>query len=509
MNTIASIKRYRTKRIAQLATKAYYFHKRGKQSEVVNLICDEMVALGGVYVKFLQGVLLKSAFLKHWQAQDRMKIFENLESEPINIDALLSHELGAKYKQNIAIIQPEPFAAGSFGQVYFGQMKDGTQVVIKVLRPMIRELLKYDLALIGWFSRRFVSRLTRNMDIKLDQAIDEFRAATLKETDYVEEANFAKELYDNYKNHPYFVVPKTFTELCTPNIIVQEYLGGISAVQLINLKDQGVDLRQYVWEQLGSDIDVQLEMLGFEAINGIFNLPRIQGDPHPGNIRLLPGNKVGVIDFGIAAHTPKDKAAFFGVIEEWNDLYKNGENIAGLFEQFMRFFVSDLYKALKRLSSLQQNKTDESSFTKQVGQVAEENLSTALGNSDVRSLVKDGKALGAINGLINKNNRFGLVMRLEASEILRAAQTYITLIDSLGRRDVVMPRVFERVVNQVGQDHPELRHQTDDNMSINDAIEIVSTWLERVAERDPGLFQQLVRRITLKKTTEPKEAPSA
>lgn len=507
MSNLAAIKRYRTRRIARLATRAFYLHKRGREVEMSNIICNEMVSLGGVYVKFMQGVLLKSRFMRHWQTNDRLKIFENLESEPLNIQALLQHELGNERAKQIAIVQPEPFAAGSFGQVYFGQMQDGTQVVIKVLRPMIKELLKYDLALIGWFSKRFVDRLSRNMDVQLGEAIAEFRSATLKETDYVEEAHFAHELYQHYQNHPYFIVPKTYVELCTSNVIVQEYIHGISAVQLISLKDQGVDPQEYIKQQQGSDLDFQLETLGFEAINGIFNLPRIQGDPHPGNIRFLPDNKIGIIDFGIAAHTPHDRSAFFGLIEEWDRLYKDGENIASLFEQFMRFFVSDLYRALKRLSVLQRSQSS-TSFSREVGRVAEESLASNLGNADVRSLLEDGKALGAINSLVNKNNRFGLVMRLEASEILRAAQTYITLIESLGRRGAVMPRVFSRVVKEVGQSHPELRHQNDDSMSITDAIEVVSTWLERVAERDPGLFQQLVSRIKIKEQAAKAGSPS-
>ena len=115
--------------------------------------------------------------------------------------------------------------------------------------------------------------------------------------------------------------------------------------------------------------------------------------------------------------------------------------------------------------------------------------------------------------MINKDNRFGLVMRLEASEILRAAQTYITLVETLGRRSVVLPVVFERVVQQIDRDHPELRHQSDENMSMSDAIETVSNWLERVAERDPALFRELTERIKLSnkpaKISEIKETANA
>ena len=114
-------------------------------------------------------------------------------------------------------------------------------------------------------------------------------------------------------------------------------------------------------------------------------------------------------------------------------------------------------------------------------------------------MLRDGRILQLINQMINKNNRFGLVMKLEASEMLRAAQTYITLVETLGRREPVLPNVFDRVVKQVEHDYPELRHKTEDSMSTNQALVIVSSWLERVAERDPTLFKQLITRIKLNK----------
>ncbi len=502
--SVAAIKRNRTARLAKLLTRSYYLHRRGQSEKVYSLVCEEFLTLGGVYVKFLQGVLLRSEVMRRWHNPERLKIFENLESEPLNVVAILQHELGPEKVKQIKGIQPEPFAAGSFGQVYYGQHVNGTPIIVKVLRPMIRELLRYDLRLITIFSRRFYSRLYPNMDLNIDEAVRDFRQSTLRETDYVSEADFANELYQQYKDHETFIIPETFLDLCTPNIIVQEYLEGLSVAQLIKLQAQGVDPQTYVAETIGSDLDTQLETLGFEALNGIFNLRRIQGDPHPGNIRLMSNNRVGLIDFGIFAVTPPNKAALFGLIDEWNQLYGDSKSIANLFEQFIRFFVSDLYRALRKLNSINRQDIEDSGFSQVIGSVAQETFSKATGEKDLGAVIHDGRILQIINQMVNKDNRFGLVMRLEASEILRAAQTYITLVETLGRRGVVLPIVFDRVVKQVEIDHPGLRHQADDSMGIGDALETVSNWLERVADRDPALFRQLTDRIKLgRKKPEP------
>jgi hypothetical protein len=254
-----------------------------------------------------------------------------------------------------------------------------------------------------------------------------------------------------------------------------------------------------VYEHLGSNLDEQLVMMGVESTKAIFNLNRVQGDPHPGNIRLMTDDRVGLIDFGISAATPRNKAAFFGLLDEWNRLYSDSQNIMNLFDQFMRFFVSDLYRALKRLSAMARRDEGEedSNFTREVGKMAQQTFSSTVGTQDIRPMLADGRILQIINQMINKDNRFGLVMRLEASEVLRASQTYITLIESLGRRETVLPRVFREVIEKVELEHPELRHQQEDTMSVGAAIETVTSWLERVAQRDPALFRQLMTKIRI------------
>ena len=495
--SMAAIKRHRTARLAKLLPKAFYLHRRKRYDEMSTLICEEFVSYGGVYIKFLQGVLLQSYIVRRWQNPDKTKIFENVDIEPMDINAILRHELSPAQLSQLSLIQPQPFAAGSFGQVYYGQHANGKPIIVKVLRPMIRELLQYDLKLLSNFSRAFFAG-TLSTKVNMSDIIGEFKQATLRETDYVEEAAFARELYEAYKDHPTLVVPETYVDLCTDHIIVQDYIDGISAAQLLKLKEQGVDPYEYVKEALGSNLDQQLVTLGFESLNGIFNLARIQGDPHPGNVRLMTNNRIGLIDFGISAHSPEDKSAFFGLLQEWNKLYKGDQDVASLFEQFIRFFVADLYMALQKLASLRPDQLSGGNFTKEVGKVAQEAFKRVAGTDNIEPLLEDGRIMQIINKTVNKGNRFGLVVKIESSEILRAAQTYLNLVETLGRRQTVMPVVFERVVQQVPKDHPAILHLGDNSMSISDALETVTNWLERVAERDPVLFQELVGRIKLK-----------
>ncbi len=498
-NSIAAIKRHRTARLARLITRAYYLHRRGRDEQLYNMICEEFVSLGGVYIKFLQGVLLRSQIMRRWDNPNKLRIFENLDSEPLDIVSILNHELGKEKLKQIASIQPQPFAAGSFGQVYYGQLANGQPIIIKVLRPMVRELLRYDLKLLSAFSRSFFTRLYKNMSLELNEALQAFRDSTLRETDYRQEAAFAHEMHQAYLDHPSLIIPETYLDLSTDNIIVQDYVDGLSVAQLIKFHEQGVDPVDYVQEILGSDLDIQLQVVGYESLFGIFRLGKIQGDPHPGNIRLLRDNKVGLIDFGIRASAPDEKGALFGMLEAYDRMFKGSQTAIGLFEQGLRFFVSDLYRALKKLASIYGSGGGKD-YLKEVSNVAGEAFaeltSTDIINAD---FTKDQNMLMIINKLVNKGNRFGLVMKLEATDILRAIQTYSSLVSNLGRYQEVIGPVMDKVVRDVRSTYPEMVNENDDAINISDALETIMKWLERVAERDPALFRQLTQSITIRK----------
>ena len=497
---LAAIKRQRTAKLTKLAARAALLQRRGRQDEAYTLLCNEFVKLGGIYVKFLQGVLLNSPTMKRWHSPDKLKIFENLPQESIDIVALLRAWLRPEQLQQLAKVQTVPFAAGSFGQVYYGELASGQPIIIKALRPQVRELLQHDLRLLGLFTRFFAGRHYRQFDMKLDDAIKDFRRATLAETDYVSEAHFAHEMYEAQKNNPDLIIPRTYLELCTPQFIVQDYVGGISCADLLQKHlDEKLNPSKVVQETLGSSLQTQLETLGISLVSDCFNLPRIMGDPHPGNVRLLPENKIALIDFGIAAPAPKNRAAFYGLIREWSHMYYGTLSIPALFEQFLRVFMNDLYRALKKLTSMmpaEQNQQAQQNMLKNVGGIIKELFDGETKTDDLLETMNQGRLLRLFNQVINKGNRLGLIIRFEDSEILRAAQTYMSTVEALGLRQEVFTTVFSTVVTEQAEKHPELTgNEGERQITTSQALEVINSWLERVANKDPMLFRRLLQQV--------------
>lgn len=491
--------------MAKIATRVIYLQRKGDNAVMADYICNQLVSLGGIYIKFLQGVMLQSEFFKQWQSPARLNIFENLDTEIINIDEFLSKELSPEKLTEIYQVQPQPFAAGSFGQVYFGKLKDGSPIIIKVLRPLVTETLQFDLKLISIFAKKFFNKLYSNVSLNADTAIKEFRRASLNETNYPAEAKFADELYQAYKDSDSLMIPKTYLELCTANIIVQEYIGGISAAQLMRQKEQGIDPFEYVKDTMGADLDKQLINLGIAYFYGMFTLDRIQGDPHPGNVKFLENGKVGLIDFGIAAPAPKDKAAFFGLIKEYGKIYSDKLDIEELFGRFLKVFASDLYDAFTKLNELRDGEASEN-LTRVIGGLAKKTFVDKMTKSESEQLMNNPDIIFLINRIVNEKNRFGIELTLESTEILRAIQTYVKLVASLDRRDQVLPQVFKTAVPLLENQHPELMIERPNNISTGRAINIVTKWLERVAIKDPALFKKFMSQIkgynSLSKVTE-------
>jgi predicted unusual protein kinase regulating ubiquinone biosynthesis (AarF/ABC1/UbiB family) len=196
--------------------------------------------------------------------------------------ALIDSELGASGRRMIAHIEDEPIATASIGQVYRATLRDGRQVAIKVQYPSAREAVRADLknmALLVRLRKPFYPVLG------LDAVMDEVRRQIEMELDYRLEWASHRAVYDAHRGHPVFVIPEPIDELCTPRVLVTEFING-------------TQLHEY------SPADAaECDHLG-EAIyrfycGGMYTAGSFCADPHPGNILVLDDQRVAFLDFGL------------------------------------------------------------------------------------------------------------------------------------------------------------------------------------------------------------------
>jgi len=180
-----------------------------------------------------------------------------------------------------------PIAAASIGQVHKAQLKTGEKVAVKIQRPNIRNIIEEDIEIL----RALAGLAERHIpDIEIHDPtgfVNEFAKSIRQELDYTLEARNMERFAHNFADDNTIYVPKLYWSLTSGRILTMELIDGIKASQVEELKRSGYDTER-------------IAVKGAEAyLKQIFIHRFFHGDPHPGNIFILPGEVIGIMDFGI------------------------------------------------------------------------------------------------------------------------------------------------------------------------------------------------------------------
>ncbi|WP_310599375.1 AarF/ABC1/UbiB kinase family protein [Desulfobulbus sp.] len=202
------------------------------------------------------------------------------------VRAILKEELGRYPEEIFHYFDEEPLAAASIGQVHRARMDDGAEVVVKVQRPGIENVIAVDLEILAHIVELMEQYLEEVQGHQPMAIVHEFARSLSREIDFsIELANiqrFARQFEDNPAIH----VPLVYPELSTDRVLVMEYVLGIKSSKVEVLREQGYDL-SLIAERGANLVMEQIFVHGF-----------FHADPHPGNVFILPDNVVCFIDFG-------------------------------------------------------------------------------------------------------------------------------------------------------------------------------------------------------------------
>lgn len=202
---------------------------------------------------------------------------------------LVERGLGRPSGDVFASIDPEALGAASLAQVHRATLRDGSRVVIKIRYPEIPKIIPLDLGML----RRvvgIVQRLQRRIDLRA--LVGEVTRFIELELDFAREARSTERLAKTLADCPDVVVPRVYPELCGENVLVLEYLEGIPVARTEAVVAAGHKLSE-VARKIG-------------ALYGsmIFEHDFFHGDPHPGNLLVLPDGRIGLLDFGLCKELP-------------------------------------------------------------------------------------------------------------------------------------------------------------------------------------------------------------
>lgn len=449
----------------------------------------EFRQLGSVYVKFLQVLAVNQRFMEGWSGPRERLAFEDAAFEPIDV----MREVGAA-ERYITRIEPEPFAAGSFAVVYRAWLSTGDAVVLKILRPSVRHHLRTDLRLLGVFAGIFqLVAKTSMLDIRA--GFKELRRTVEAEVDYEQEAVQAAWFYDYFSQNDQVVVPFTYRDVSNDHVIVQQYVGGVSLAEVMQAQSVGNDGAAFVAQMTGSNLWQQMALIGAEFLKTTLVADYVLADPHPGNIKLLADNKIGIIDFGMVAAAPINREPFLRLTREYQKLFRGEFELAGFTRAMMEYFDQRLVSCLDRVSRTVYGTSlldDIGSYVTEL--VKDHNVATRY-QAELREL----RIAVLFNGVINEGNRFGVHVNLDLLMVQRAMLMFMSMAGSICRpagletyRSVTLASLTAAIT------HVEihgLARSRQSSLGDDEAFEVTAAWLEEIADTNINLVAQFSARM--------------
>jgi predicted unusual protein kinase regulating ubiquinone biosynthesis (AarF/ABC1/UbiB family) len=194
----------------------------------------------------------------------------------------------------------QPIAAASLGQVHRASY-EGREVVVKVLRPGIEELVASDVKAAAWILAILERRFATNPHVRgLRVAVEEFSLRIGDEMDFRKEADNAERIRENFRGNRHILIPRIERELVRQRVLVMEYMPGVRidrAVSPSMVSGNGLK-RVRGADIVASVMELYIQMM---LVDGLFH-----ADPHPGNLLVAPDGRIIVLDFGMVVPVPRE-----------------------------------------------------------------------------------------------------------------------------------------------------------------------------------------------------------
>ena len=248
-----------------------------------------MEELGPTFVKLGQ-ILAGRAdlFGPEWIAEFQ-RLHSHVPAVPLDdLRAQLRADLGGEPETVFARFDVAPLAAASIAQVHRAQLHDGTEVVVKIRRPGILDVIESDLRLLDRLAGIAETELPSLKPYRLRQLVQEFARSLRRELDLAAECRNAERVAANFAAVPQVVIPRVHWAHTGERVNTQDFIDGMAGDQLERLTPEA-----------GFDRSLLAQRGAHAVLKMILEDGFFHADPHPGNLFYLPGNRIAFIDFGM------------------------------------------------------------------------------------------------------------------------------------------------------------------------------------------------------------------
>ncbi len=265
-----------------------------KREERVRLAFME---LGPTFIKLGQMLSTRPDIVGPAMAEELAHLQTNTAADSFEtVTATIEAEFGQPLNKLFAHFHKTPLASASIAQAHRAHLHTGEDVIIKVQHAGISDKILPDLDIMGELAelaQKYSPALRLYQPIAV---VQQFRRTLLRELDFTFERRNLEEFAARFANDETVHFPKAYPEFSTLRVLTMERLDGIIGTDSAALAASGADLNEFA--RRGANM--YLEMIFRDAF--------YHADPHPGNLMLLPGGVVGVLDCGMVGRLDEELA---------------------------------------------------------------------------------------------------------------------------------------------------------------------------------------------------------
>jgi ubiquinone biosynthesis protein len=259
-------------------------------------------ALGPTYIKLGQIISAGEGIFPEELVTEFKELRDHVRPEPFtSIRTTLETELGDRLENVFAAFSEEPIAAASIAQVHLATLQSGEEVVVKVQRSTVANLVERDLAAMSWIAPQLIGRIPVAALANPPAFVELFAETIVEELDFrLEAANMldiAKILAETDQRS--LVVPRPHPRYVTRRILVMERLEGFAWEDVEGMHGAGIDTTKVV----------RAAMVSF--LEGAILFGTFHGDLHGGNLMVQRDGTVALLDFGMTGRLDEIKRMAF------------------------------------------------------------------------------------------------------------------------------------------------------------------------------------------------------
>lgn len=273
--------------------------------------------LGPTFVKGGQTLALRPDIIPARYALALARLHEGVAPfEGERARQIVARELDAPLERLFADFATEPLAAASLAQVHRATLLDGTAVAVKVQRPGIEAQVRDDLRLLASLARIAERMRPGSGGLRPSEAVAEVAATVRRELDFQQEGRVTDAVRISHADDADVVIPTVHWSHTSRRVLTLEFIDGLAPCPPEELRAAGLDP------------DLLLDVGSRAIFRQIFEHGLFHADPHPGNLRLLPGNRVCFLDFGMFGRVGAREQRRMALVL-WALVEGDGDGLAG------------------------------------------------------------------------------------------------------------------------------------------------------------------------------------